>query len=56
YPHLKVLKDTRFVMDQNFTSSAGISAGIDMSLELVKLHFGKKLAEKTARQMDYNWL
>ncbi|MCG7561397.1 DJ-1/PfpI family protein [Pseudoalteromonas sp. McH1-42] len=56
YPHLKVCEDKRFVMDQNFTSSAGVSAGIDMSLELVKLHFGKSLAIKTARQMDYNWL
>lgn len=42
-------------MDQNFTSSAGISAGIDMSLELVKKRFGQSVARKTATQMDYDW-
>ncbi|ATD09341.1 MULTISPECIES: DJ-1/PfpI family protein [Pseudoalteromonas] len=55
YPSLEVVEDVRFVMDQNFTSSAGISAGIDMSLELVKKRFGQSVARKTATQMDYDW-
>lgn len=56
YPELEVIKNQRFVVDQNFTSSAGIAAGIDMSLSIIQSKFGKGIAHKTARQMDYDWL
>ena len=36
-------------------SSAGISAGIDLSLHLVAELAGPELARRTARQMDYDW-
>ncbi len=36
-------------------TSAGISAGIDMSLHLVERLAGRALAERTARQMDFEW-
>ena len=36
-------------------TSAGISAGIDMSLHLVERLAGRELAERTARQMDFDW-
>jgi transcriptional regulator GlxA family with amidase domain len=36
-------------------TSAGISAGIDMSLHLVERLAGRALAEATARQMAYRW-
>ena len=36
-------------------TSAGISAGIDMSLHLVSRLAGEPLARATARQMDYRW-
>lgn len=36
-------------------TSAGISAGIDMSLHLVERLAGRALAERTARQMDFGW-
>ena len=36
-------------------SSAGISAGIDLSLHLVSEFTSMKLALRTARQMDYDW-
>ena len=55
YPQLQVVENQRFVTDQNFTSSAGISAGIDMSLSLIKSWFGVNTAIKTAKQMDYMW-
>jgi len=42
--------------DGTLLSSAGISAGIDMSLHLVARLAGQALAERTARQMDYRWL
>lgn len=36
-------------------SSAGISAGIDLSLHLVAELVSPELARRTARQMDYDW-
>ena len=33
--------------------SAGISAGIDLSLHLVEVLAGRELAVRTARQLDY---
>ena len=36
-------------------SSAGISAGIDLSLHLVAELASAELARRTARQMDYDW-
>ncbi len=36
-------------------TSAGISAGIDMSLHLVSKLHSLELAKKTARQMDFDW-
>ena len=35
--------------------SAGIAAGIDMSLHAVARLLGKEVTEKTARQMEYPW-
>jgi transcriptional regulator GlxA family with amidase domain len=35
--------------------SAGIAAGIDMSLHVVGRLLGQEVAEKTARQMEYPW-
>jgi transcriptional regulator GlxA family with amidase domain len=36
--------------------SAGIAAGIDMSLHIVSRLLGKEIATKTARQMEYPWI
>jgi transcriptional regulator GlxA family with amidase domain len=33
--------------------SAGIAAGIDMSLHVIARLLGREVAEKTARQMEY---
>lgn len=55
YPKLKVSRSKRWVRDENIISSAGISAGIDMSLHLVEILYSKLLAEKTAKQMEYHW-
>lgn len=45
--------DKRFTGDGHLYTSAGISAGIDLSLHIVaKLH-GKAAADKTAKYMEY---
>lgn len=55
FPSLNVQENIRWAEDGNRLTSAGISAGIDMSLHLVKKLHGRELADKTARQMDYAW-
>jgi transcriptional regulator GlxA family with amidase domain len=55
FPALTVLEGPRWVDNGRLITSAGISAGIDMSLHLVGRLGGQQLAERTARQMDYPW-
>lgn len=56
FPSLNVISDKRWVASGKFTTSGGISAGIDMSLHLVSVHNGLQFAKKVARQMEYSWL
>lgn len=55
YPQLEVVDDKRWVDCGNRVTSAGISAGIDMSLHLVSRLEGPTLALNIARQMAYGW-
>lgn len=55
FPSLDVREGVRWVDNGRIVSSAGISAGIDMSLHLVERLAGLELAGRTARQMDYEW-
>jgi transcriptional regulator GlxA family with amidase domain len=55
FPQLAVTNQERWVDAGRVVTSAGISAGIDMSLHLVARLEGEELAVRTARQMDYDW-
>jgi transcriptional regulator GlxA family with amidase domain len=55
FPELTVEKDVPWVDAGDVVTSAGISAGLDMSLHLVARLASSELAERTARQMDYVW-
>ncbi|MGD8368519.1 MAG: DJ-1/PfpI family protein [Desulfobacterales bacterium] len=55
YPDLAVHASVRWVDERSVATSAGISAGIDMSLHLVGRLHSASLARKTARQMEYDW-
>lgn len=55
FPQVRVRRDVRWVDEGSIVTSAGISAGIDMSLHLVRRHQGEELATATARQMEYEW-
>jgi transcriptional regulator GlxA family with amidase domain len=55
FPSVAVLEGRRWVDDGAVVTSAGISAGIDMSLHLVERLASRDLAVRTARQMDYDW-
>ena len=55
YPQVVVRRAVPWVDEGAVVTSAGISAGIDMSLHLVERQRGRDLARATARQMEYSW-
>lgn len=54
-PNTSVLESERVVDNGRVILSAGISAGIDMSLYAVGRLLGEEQAEETARYMEYDW-
>lgn len=59
-PSARVQEDRRFLVNEDergriIATSAGISAGLDLSLHLVARLHGIATAEKTARYMEYHW-
>jgi len=55
-PDTEINRDARFVDNGKVITSAGISAGIDMSLYVIEILFGSETAENTARYMEYRRL
>lgn len=55
FPHVRVHARRRWVDNGNIVTSAGISAGIDMSLHLVERLASRELALATAHRMEYDW-
>lgn len=53
FPKTRVEKGLHFVEDGNLFTSAGISAGIDMALQVVRRYFGESVARATAKHMEY---
>jgi transcriptional regulator GlxA family with amidase domain len=54
-PAVAVRDGVRWVDEGAIVTSAGISAGIDMALHLVQRLHSRELAQRTARQMDFDW-
>lgn len=55
YPSLHVHENKRWIDEGDIITSAGISAGIDMSLHIISKLYSEELALKTAKQMEYDW-
>jgi transcriptional regulator GlxA family with amidase domain len=53
FPEVTVESSLHVVEDGRVFTSAGISAGIDMSLKVVAHYCGESIARATARQMEY---
>lgn len=51
YPACDVLADALYVQDQQLWTSAGVSTGIDMALEMLKRDHGAALSQRVARQL-----
>ena len=54
-PNAKIEAEKRFIDNGKIIISAGISAGIDMSLYVVAKLLGKEQAWETAQYMEYDW-
>ncbi|MHB9098721.1 MAG: DJ-1/PfpI family protein, partial [Syntrophales bacterium] len=53
FPKTRVERHRHFVEDGALFTSAGISAGIDMTLKIVVRYCGEAVARATAKQMEY---
>jgi len=51
----RAVRDVRWVDAGEVVTAAGLSSGIAMALHLVDRLVGRELAERTARQLDYDW-
>ena len=54
-PNTTVRSDCRYIDNGRVVCSAGIAAGIDMSLHVTARLAGAEVAGKTAEQMEYPW-
>ena len=54
-PRTTIRPERRYVDNGRIITSAGISAGIDMSLHVVGRLLGVEAARATARYMEYDW-
>lgn len=54
-PSTTIREGARFVDNGKVITSAGISAGIDMSLYVVARLLGEEHARETAQRMEYRW-
>jgi len=54
-PNSRLCKCRRFTDNERVMTSAGISAGIDLSFYFVKKIFGRDIANNVADHMEYDW-
>jgi len=52
-PNTIIRQDKRFIDNKNIMTSGGISAGIDLSIHIVKKLHGEEIVNKTIRYMEY---
>jgi transcriptional regulator GlxA family with amidase domain len=55
FPAVTVEERLHVVADGHIITSAGISAGIDLALQVVGRYFGEAIARATARHMEYRY-
>jgi len=49
------VRKARWVNDGKYYTSSGVSAGIDMTLGFVSDRFGREVAEKVSKRIEYIW-
>lgn len=53
FPQIELHRGPRFVEVPGFATSGGLTAGIDLSLRVVDRLFDRKVAQKTADELEY---
>jgi transcriptional regulator GlxA family with amidase domain len=53
YERVTVREGVRFVMHDRIATSAGVTAGIDLSLALVARFFGEPLAGRITKNLEW---
>ena len=53
FPQVKLLRGVRFVENEKISTSAGLSAGIDLSIRVIERYFGRDVAATTAADLEY---
>jgi transcriptional regulator GlxA family with amidase domain len=53
YPKIAVVSGVRYISEDSVSTSAGISAGIDLALEIVRKNFGEAIVEQVKENMEY---
>src|SRR5437868_6160228 len=53
FPAIKVIRGVRFVEKEKVSTSAGLTAGMDLALRIAERYFGRAAAQKTADYMEY---
>ena len=53
FPEVQVREGVRFVMHERIATSAGVTAGIDLSLAFVAQFFGEAMAERIAKNLEW---
>jgi transcriptional regulator GlxA family with amidase domain len=54
YDQVKVREGVRFLMHDRIATSAGVTAGIDLSLALAARFFGESVAERIAQNIEWD--
>lgn len=54
FPNVDTQENVRWVDQGDIVTSAGVSAGIDMSLYLLQRLYGKDIADNTAQNIEYD--
>jgi transcriptional regulator GlxA family with amidase domain len=54
YTKIKVVTGVRYISEESVSSSAGISAGIDLALEILGRNFDEEVATKVRDEMEYS--
>ena len=54
-PNVKWVREARWVEDDKFFTSSGVSAGMDMTLGFIQHLHGRDTAVKVARWAEYTW-
>jgi YHS domain-containing protein len=53
FPKVHLVRGVRFVEEGNLATSGGLASGIDLALHVVERYFGRKVAEDTAYNLEY---